>query len=91
VSLLVGFSARAGAQRLDGFTTLTLRSNARGPAGTNPDPPDLEIGDGGQLTATWVEWTAPDVAPPVPVRFWVVLRETDAGTAWIERSAVMTP
>ena len=136
VSLLVGFSARAGAQRLDGFTTLTLRSNARGSAGTNPDPPDLEIGDGGpiparevvrlqpavtgddsktyqfsffategsisslrstnrtatgQLTATWVEWTAPDVAPPVPVRFWVVLRETDAGTAWIERSAVMTP
>jgi len=136
VPLLIGFSARAGEQRLDGFTSLTLRSNARGPAGVNPDAPDLEIGDGGpvsarevvrlqpvvtgddsrtyqfsffstegsisslrstnrtatgQLTPTWVEWTAPEVAPPASVRFWVVLREADAGTAWIERSAVVSP
>jgi len=33
------------------FTSLTLRSNARGPAGVNPDPPDLEIGDGGPVSA----------------------------------------
>jgi len=29
--------------------------------------------------------------PPAGVRFWVVLREADAGTAWIERSAVVSP
>jgi len=132
VSLLVGFTARADAQRLDGFLTLTLRSSAKGPAGVNPDPIDLVIGDGGAIspketvrlepvpvgpddppkvfsffatggsisslrstirTATgqpapvWVEWTAPDSTPAVPVRLWVVVRDERGGTAWAERPA----
>jgi hypothetical protein len=49
VPLLIGFTARADAQRLDGFLTLTLRSSARGPVGANPDPIDLLIGDGGAI------------------------------------------
>jgi len=50
VPLLIGFTARADSQRLDGFLTLTLRSNAKGPAGANPDPIDLMIGDGGTIS-----------------------------------------
>jgi hypothetical protein len=41
----------------------------------------------GQPAPTWVEWTAPDSAPPDAVRFWVVLRDGRGGTAWVERSA----
>ena len=50
VPLLIGFTARADAQRLDGFLMLALRSNAKGPAGSNPDPIDLMIGDGGTIS-----------------------------------------
>jgi hypothetical protein len=67
VSLLIGFTARADAQRLDGFRTLTLRSNARGPAGRNPDPIDLMIGDGGTISPREVVRLEPvPVAPDDP-------------------------
>ena len=49
VPLLIGFTARSGAQRLDGFSVLTLRSDARGPADTNPEFLALDIGDGGEV------------------------------------------
>jgi len=50
VPLLVGFTARSGLQQLEGFATITLRSAARGPAGSNPSSVDVEIGDGGVIS-----------------------------------------
>jgi hypothetical protein len=132
VPLLIGFTARTGAERLDGFSTVTLRSDKRGPPDTNPELTDVMIGDGGPVgvkevvrlqpvtapkddpskkyvfsffatggeisslrstdttatgesVETWVEWTAPDT--PLPVRFWVVLRDDRAGVAWLEKAA----
>jgi len=49
VPLLIGFTARSGDQRLDGFTSLTLRTEAKGPANENPVLYELEIGDGGAI------------------------------------------
>lgn len=49
VPLLIGFTARTGAERLDGFSTITLRSDARGPAHANPARPGLQVGDGGPI------------------------------------------
>ena len=49
VPLLIGFTATAGAQRLDGFSVITLRSEAKGPPDTNPKLLDLQIGDGGSI------------------------------------------
>jgi hypothetical protein len=63
VPLLIGFTARTDAQQLDGFATLILRSTAHGPTGVNPDPLDLEIGDGGGLSPKQVVRLQP-VAPP---------------------------
>jgi len=54
VPLLVGFTATAGAQRLDGFSVITLRSEARGPANANPQILDLQIGDGGAIATRQV-------------------------------------
>jgi hypothetical protein len=51
VPLLVGLTAAVGLQRLDGFETLTLRSPARGPANTNPEIVDLQIGEDGGVSA----------------------------------------
>ena len=51
IPLLIGFTARSGAQTLDGFANVTLRSDARGPSDKNPPPFDLEIGDGGPVAA----------------------------------------
>lgn len=51
VPLLVGFTARSGAERLDGFDNLTLRSPAKGPANRNPVLLDVQIGDGGVVAA----------------------------------------
>jgi len=64
VSLLVGFTARAGAQQLDGFATITLRSMTRGPAGANPPGVDLEIGDGGSIVSKETVRLQP--IPPLP-------------------------
>src|SRR2546427_10504513 len=50
VPRLCGFGAGADSQRRDGFRPLTRRPNARGPAGANPDPIDLMIGDGGTIS-----------------------------------------
>jgi len=63
VPLLVGFSAGAGSQQLDGFETLTLRSVARGPADVNPRLLDLEIGDGGVVSAGETVRLQPITAP----------------------------
>lgn len=63
VPLLVGFTARAGAQRIDGFQTLTLRSPARGPADVNPVLLDLEIGDGGPVAPGETVRLQPDAGP----------------------------
>jgi hypothetical protein len=131
VPLLIGFTAHAGAERLDGFTTVILRTAAKGPVNENPVLSDVQIGDGGpiapretvrltpdagpkddpaekygysffatageisslrstdttatgQPAPTWVEWTAPDAA--VEVTFWIVLRDSRGGTAWLQRS-----
>ena len=43
VPLVVGFRARAGAQSLDGFEDLTLRSAARGPSDVNPVLAGLDL------------------------------------------------
>jgi hypothetical protein len=63
VPLLIGFTARADGGRLDGFSTLTLRSDARGPPGANPPPFDLMVGDGGPITAKQVVRLQP-MTPP---------------------------
>lgn len=63
VSLLIGFTASADAQRLDGFATVTLRSTARGPVGANPQGIDLQIGDGGVISPRQVVRLQP-VTPP---------------------------
>ena len=60
VALLVGFTARSGEQRLDGFTTLTLRTAAKGPADANPVLGDLLIGDGGAIGPKAVVRLQPD-------------------------------
>jgi len=46
VPLLIGFTASTGTERLDGFYTVTVRSDARGPSDTNPLVTDLTVGDG---------------------------------------------
>jgi len=43
VALIVGFTATAGEERLDGFLTITLRSPLHGPAGANPVITALQI------------------------------------------------
>lgn len=43
VPLVVGFRARSGAQSLDGFENLTLRSTARGPSDANPVLAGLDL------------------------------------------------
>jgi hypothetical protein len=60
VPLLIGFTARSGEQRLDGFTTLTLRSGAKGPGDENPVLNDLLIGDGGGIAPKAVVRLQPD-------------------------------
>jgi hypothetical protein len=62
ITLLVGFTARSGAERLDGFTTLTLRTDARGPANANPVLDDLLIGDGGPIPPKAVVRLQPEAA-----------------------------
>jgi hypothetical protein len=49
VPLLIGFTASTGTERLDGFYTVILRSEARGPSDTNPLLTDLIIGDGSPI------------------------------------------
>ena len=51
IPLVVGFRARAGAESLDGFLDLTLRTTARGPSDVNPQLTGLNL----------------DVAEPVPL------------------------
>jgi hypothetical protein len=63
VPLLVGFTARSGGQRLDGFTTLTLRAEAKGPADQNPVFNDLLIGDGGAIAPKQVVRLQPEPGP----------------------------
>jgi hypothetical protein len=63
VPLLLGFTALADAQRIDGFQTLTLRSPARGPADVNPVLLDLEIGDGGPIAPGETVRLQPDAGP----------------------------
>ncbi|HET7788569.1 MAG TPA: hypothetical protein VFL36_21525 [Myxococcales bacterium] len=63
VPLLLGFTARADAQRIDGFQTLTLRSPARGPADLNPELLDLQIGDGGPVAPGETVRLQPDAGP----------------------------
>jgi len=63
VPLLIGFTARSGSERLDGFSTVTLRSDARGPADENPVLTDLLIGDGGSVAAKEVVRLQPLTAP----------------------------
>ena len=63
VPLLVGFTATAGAQRLDGFSVITLRSEARGPADVNPVLLDLQVSDGGPVLAKEVVRLQPDAGP----------------------------
>ena len=62
ITLLVGFTARSGAERLDGFTTLTLRTDAKGPANANPVLEDLLIGDGGPIAPKAVVRLQPEAA-----------------------------
>jgi len=47
VPLLIGFTASAGVETFSGFSTLTLRTAARGPPAANPRLVDLEIPDAG--------------------------------------------
>jgi len=68
VSLLVGFTARAGANSLDGFATITLRSGARGPADVNPPAFALEIGDGGGVVAPKAVVHLQPVVPDDPAK-----------------------
>jgi hypothetical protein len=63
VPLLIGFTARTDAERLDGFTTLTLRSGARGPADVNPELSDLGIGDAGVVAPKEVVRLQPFTQP----------------------------
>jgi hypothetical protein len=63
IPLLIGFTARSGAQQLDGFATLLLRSAAHGDAGANPAELDLEIGDGGAIPPKQVVRLQP-LTPP---------------------------
>src|SRR5437868_14883922 len=49
VPLLIGFTARTASERLDGFSILILRSDARGPADENPELNDFLIADGGLI------------------------------------------
>lgn len=63
VPLLIGFTARTGSERLDGFFTVTLRSDARGPSDANPVLTDLVIGDGGTVGAKEVVRLQPVTAP----------------------------
>jgi hypothetical protein len=63
VPLLLGFTARADAQRIDGFQTLILRSPARGPADVNPVLLELEIGDGGPIAPNETVRLQPDAGP----------------------------
>jgi hypothetical protein len=45
IPLIVGFRATAGAQELDGFASITLRTNEHGPANRNPTLTGLLIDD----------------------------------------------
>jgi hypothetical protein len=63
VPLLIGFTARTAAERLDGFSNLTLRSDVRGPAGENPAAPDLLVGDGGPISSREVVRLQPVTTP----------------------------
>jgi hypothetical protein len=63
VPLLIGFTARTAEERLDGFANLTLRSDARGPAGDNPEAPELTVNDGGLVFAREVVRLQPVTAP----------------------------
>ena len=63
IPLLIGFTARSGAEQLDGFATLILRSATRGDAGVNPPAFDLEIGDGGTISPREIVRLQP-VTPP---------------------------
>jgi hypothetical protein len=63
VPLLIGFTARIATERLDGFSTLILRSDARGPAGENPQLTSLEIGDGGSVSTRQVVRLQPVTLP----------------------------
>ena len=65
VPLLIGFTARTAAERLDGFSTLILRSDARGPAGENPQLTDVLIGDGGSISTREVVRLQPETPPKV--------------------------
>lgn len=63
VPLLIGFTARTGGERLDGFSTITLRSDKRGPPDGNPGLTDLTIGDGGSVGVKEVVRLQPVTAP----------------------------
>ena len=63
VPLLIGFTARTAAERLDGFSTLVLRSDARGPADENPQLTDVLVGDGGLISTRQVVRLQPETAP----------------------------
>jgi hypothetical protein len=57
IPLIVGFIATAGAEELDGFASITLRTAEHGPANRNPSLAGLEIGNqiapaGGTLQIT---------------------------------------
>jgi hypothetical protein len=47
IPLIVGFIATAGAEKLQGFDSITLRSSKSGPSDVNPEILALQIGDGG--------------------------------------------
>jgi hypothetical protein len=61
VPLLYGFQAAAGTEEMNGFGTLTLRTDKHGPAGTNPELLALDI-DGGVHPGATVRLT-PVTAP----------------------------
>jgi hypothetical protein len=63
VPLLVGFTVSAGAEKLSGFQTITLRTAARGPPNQNPVLLDLEIGDGGTVQPGETVRLQPDTGP----------------------------
>jgi hypothetical protein len=63
VPLLVGFTALAGQQKLDGFESITLRSPARGPVNQNPEITGLQVGDGSPVHANQKVRLQPLTAP----------------------------
>ena len=65
VPLLIGFTARTASERLDGFSILILRSDARGPADENPELNDFLIADGGLIVTREVVRLQPQTPPKI--------------------------